>query len=268
MRKVLLVILLFNCFLVANSQERIDYSLCDSIGGFYIPKDLDDCIKQLELLQADSVKQQIKEMSYSHFTAGAHLGLGMWIRNYWGLWKNSRLFMYFKTQEEETGQKHIVPHPDSMSGKILSYYYLHLIHKDLDIDSILRKCDLDTCPGFDKNLFESSLIYFDDNNQKQFCYIKIIRRDDICYPNLPEDIKRRLTEEIFNYQINENQEVLNRIAKLVDKKTDEMAEILKTEYWLYTPDYNWTIVNKELYNKINNPNPEKRNELIKKAFNK
>ena len=44
-----------------------------------------------------------------------HMGLGMWIRNNWGLWGGSRLQKYFS----ERG----ITHPDDMSGLLLNFYY-------------------------------------------------------------------------------------------------------------------------------------------------
>ena len=44
-----------------------------------------------------------------------HLGLGMWMRNNWGLWGGSRLQKYFTDKG--------VTHPEGMSSVILFYYW-------------------------------------------------------------------------------------------------------------------------------------------------
>ena len=43
------------------------------------------------------------------------IGLGMWIRNNWGLRSGSRLQKYFRDRK--------IVHPDNMSGIILDYYH-------------------------------------------------------------------------------------------------------------------------------------------------
>lgn len=47
-----------------------------------------------------------------------HFGLGMWLRNRWGLWLGSRLAAFFYSYG--------VTHPDGMSCIILSRFWLHI----------------------------------------------------------------------------------------------------------------------------------------------
>src|SRR5688572_14013422 len=58
------------------------------------PKNLTESVEQLKLIHHDTLKQKIRSMTESEFTAGAHHGLGMWIRNNWGLWKGKELSDY------------------------------------------------------------------------------------------------------------------------------------------------------------------------------
>jgi len=44
-----------------------------------------------------------------------HLGLGMWMRNNWGLWGGSRLYKYFRDKG--------LSDPEDMSSIVLFYYY-------------------------------------------------------------------------------------------------------------------------------------------------
>jgi len=88
----------------------------------YIPKDLDDCIVQIDNFWHDSIKRKAVAMTEGEFTAQQHFGLGIWMRNNWGLWKGSRLSNYFNKMD--------IFHPDDMSGIILCSYYRHL--KGLD----------------------------------------------------------------------------------------------------------------------------------------
>ncbi len=48
----------------------------------------------------------------------AHFGVGMWMRNNWGLWGGGPLAQHFNAQG--------IQHPDDMSGIILTSYWLHL----------------------------------------------------------------------------------------------------------------------------------------------
>ncbi|GAA4172227.1 DUF6794 domain-containing protein [Sphingobacterium ginsenosidimutans] len=102
----------------------------DTIAGIYIPKNLEDCFVQIDSFWDDSTKNKVREMTESEFTAGAHFGFGMWMRNNWGLWGGSRLSVYFNKQG--------IRHPDDMSGIILTSYYRKLKGKDPDVKSQLK----------------------------------------------------------------------------------------------------------------------------------
>lgn len=82
----------------------------------YIPKDLDDCFRELDkhLKKEDIEKIINKEIE----AIDMHFGLGMGLRNRWGLWSKSRLAKYFN--------KMGVSHPDDMSGIILDSYVRYL----------------------------------------------------------------------------------------------------------------------------------------------
>jgi hypothetical protein len=97
----------------------------DSINGRYIPKDLEDCFRQIDSFWSDSTKNEIKLQSEHEFAANAHFGFGMWMRNNWKLWGGSRLSKYFN----EKG----IDHPDDMSGIILDSYHRHLTGKEIKL---------------------------------------------------------------------------------------------------------------------------------------
>jgi hypothetical protein len=65
----------------------------DSIDHVYIPSDLQDCFKQLDKLMSSAEKQSFKSASENSLSS-YHMGLGLWMRNNWGLWKGSRLSNY------------------------------------------------------------------------------------------------------------------------------------------------------------------------------
>lgn len=94
----------------------------------YIPKDLDDAVRELnKLIQAED-KELIKKGEID--SGDMHFGLGRGLRNSWGLWGGSRLAVYFKEQG--------ITHPDSMSGYILDAFCRDLRGQKHDLLSIFR----------------------------------------------------------------------------------------------------------------------------------
>ena len=102
----------------------------DSLRGVYIPKDLDDCFKQIDSFLNDSTKLQVKQWTENEFSARAHHGFGMWMRNNWQLWGGSRLSKYFNDMG--------VYHPDDMSGIILDSYHRYLTGKDIKLEEQIK----------------------------------------------------------------------------------------------------------------------------------
>ncbi|NDV69435.1 DUF6794 domain-containing protein [Dysgonomonas sp. 25] len=182
MTRLLLFILSFGCFIFSYAQEEIDYSKLDSIDGVYIPVDLDDCVRQLDIILSDSVKTEIAEMNRSSFLGLSHRGLGMWIRNNWGLWRRSRLSNYFHKRIDEKygeGEMSLARHPDSMSAGILSYYYHYLINKDIDWDTIKSDCKSSSCPSNDTEIqFDSATIYIDKQGNRKKAHFSYISDDE------------------------------------------------------------------------------------------
>ncbi len=114
--------------LTAARQEkyRISPTLdASSKWGVYVPKHLDDCMVELSRMLQPGFLEEIKSGSEADMILH-HFGLGLWIRNNWGLWSESRLNKYFV----ELG----VTHPDSMSGIILDSFWRHLNNQPLNLD--------------------------------------------------------------------------------------------------------------------------------------
>jgi len=105
----------------------------------YKPKNLDEALLQLDKWFSDSTKQNIKSMTEKDFVAKSDFGLGMTIRNDWGLWRKHELAKYFNGLG--------VNHPDDMSGVILRSYYRKLIGSDLRV-----KEQVDEINQFYKNM--------------------------------------------------------------------------------------------------------------------
>jgi hypothetical protein len=96
----------------------------------YVPKDLDDCFAQLKkMLPAEEIAKirdgGEKDMIDYHF------GLGMWMRNNWGLWKGSRLAKWFNS--------HGIYHADDMSSIILDSFWRHLNGKQIRLEDQIKR---------------------------------------------------------------------------------------------------------------------------------
>src|SRR5918992_416695 len=66
----------------------------DSVkGGFYVPRDLQDAFLELRRMLHPSFITEFRaseDRIIEH-----HFGLGLWMRNNWGLWAGGRLAKYF-----------------------------------------------------------------------------------------------------------------------------------------------------------------------------
>lgn len=91
------------------------YSVVSRLEGKYIPADLEDAIKMLD--KELDAKEKIRLRDSSDFF-DQHFGLGMWIRNNWGLWSGSRLKKYFL--------QHGYWDADYISGVIVGEYLEYL----------------------------------------------------------------------------------------------------------------------------------------------
>lgn len=98
----------------------------ESVDAVYIPKDLEDCFTELSKIMAPENLERFKTGDENTVVGGAHRGLGMWLRNNWGLWSGSRLAVYFK----QIG----LTHPDDMSTIILRSYHRRLNGKDIQLE--------------------------------------------------------------------------------------------------------------------------------------
>ena len=109
-----------------NELKNSDNTFYEYYEGIYIPKDINDCIAQIDKLWNDSTKLEVKKMSEDEFIGTSHFGIGLWIRNNWNLWRNFRLTVYFNNLE--------IYHPDDMSSIILKSYYRYLNNQDIKIN--------------------------------------------------------------------------------------------------------------------------------------
>jgi hypothetical protein len=89
-----------------------------SPSGVYIPSDIQDCFRVLDVMLPASLIESIRVGNEDDLIE-RHFGLGQWLRNQWGLWSNwSRMKQYF----DRLG----VSEADSASSLILASYWRYM----------------------------------------------------------------------------------------------------------------------------------------------
>jgi hypothetical protein len=96
----------------------------------YIPSNLEECFTQLDAeLKPEDVKKIISGSEHDLFLY--HHGLGMTLRNRWGLWSGSRLAKFFNAMG--------LYHPDDISMVIITSYWRHKNDKPLDVNKQIER---------------------------------------------------------------------------------------------------------------------------------
>ena len=104
--------------------------------GVYIPSDLQDCFLELDRILPSDICEGMRTCSEADLLH-QHFGLGIWMRNNWGLWlPDSRLKQFF----DGLG----VRDADSVSSLILASYWRYLnglpleLSRQIVYDKIMR----------------------------------------------------------------------------------------------------------------------------------
>ena len=118
---------------VALGQEKDKYKLNPtpdpaSKYKIYVPKNLEDSFVELKKLLHPDLLKEMKENPEEEMIQ-YHMGLGLWMRNNWGLWGGSRLSKYFNGIG--------IFHPDDMSGIILDSFWRHLNERPIKLEEQL-----------------------------------------------------------------------------------------------------------------------------------
>lgn len=95
-----------------------------------IPTDFEGCINQLDSLTSDKMKEWIKCLPDGEFSGFVHHGFGMYLRNNWGLWGDTKLTRNLY----EMG----ILHPDDMTAIILNSYQRRLKGEDIKLQEQLK----------------------------------------------------------------------------------------------------------------------------------
>ncbi len=94
-----------------------------------VPKTLDETFTALECELTPSALREIR-FSGEDDMIRYHFGLGMWMRNNWGLWAGGPLAQHFGALG--------IDHPDNMSGVILGAVWRHANGLPVDLDADTR----------------------------------------------------------------------------------------------------------------------------------
>jgi hypothetical protein len=100
-----------------------------SFTNVYIPPDLDSGFVELDRMLTPAFREEIKAVPAPdvHKYRGQ---LGLWVKNKWGLWSDSRLRGWFQGQG--------LTHPDDMSACVLDAYWCHLQGSQPDLPALLK----------------------------------------------------------------------------------------------------------------------------------
>jgi hypothetical protein len=106
-------------------QDKIRYTT-DTLYGNYIPKDIEDCFRELDKMFSDSIKDEIKNMESDSFVFVTYSRFGRYLRNTWQLWGGSRLSKYL--------YNHGACQAEGMSSYILGFYNDYLKGKKVNLE--------------------------------------------------------------------------------------------------------------------------------------
>jgi hypothetical protein len=95
------------------------------------PTTLDETYLYLNQMFDDTEKYGFMTLPEDVATSILHQDLGMWIRNNWGLWRESKLKNFFIDKG--------IGHPDDMSAIILTSYHRYLNKKLVDLEGQIKK---------------------------------------------------------------------------------------------------------------------------------
>lgn len=101
------------------------------INGVYIPKDLNDAIRELDAKMSPEAVKAFQKYSESEAERKAFFSFGRWMMVNWGLEEGSRLSHYFKTQK--------LGFVEDMVRVLMVSYHRHLNDKPVEAEALMNK---------------------------------------------------------------------------------------------------------------------------------
>ncbi len=102
----------------------------EKINGRYIPKDVDDAMKELDKLVDQVGKSKFKSQPEDLAASKIHFSFGRWMIVNWGFYEGSRLSHYLKGLG--------VSYPDDMATTLMICYHRHLHGKELGLADLAK----------------------------------------------------------------------------------------------------------------------------------
>ncbi len=200
----------------------------------YIPKDLDDAVRELNKLIRPEDKELIKTGEID--SVDMHFGLGMGLRNAWGLWGGSRLAVHFREQG--------ITHPDNMSGYILDAFCRNLRGQKHDLLSIMRE-NAKKRPAYHKRIA-------DDGNAEEG------RTQAILFRKFDYDEKKRVVSTSLLWNPKDGKIYLEERSKSRLATEQEVKQFREAnEGWNFTPEEERVLAN------LRSATPQERLATIK-----
>lgn len=109
-------------------QTRIKKEM---INGVYIPRDLEDAFRQLDVLTNESSRHKFKALSEADARHKLHFSLGRWIIYNWGFYEGSRLSYHLN----QSG----LYEPDDMARFIIITYHRRLNRRPLQANELIAE---------------------------------------------------------------------------------------------------------------------------------
>lgn len=113
---------------IANYNARISK---ERINDVYIPKDLDDAMKELDRLTDDRTANNLLTSPEDTIASKLHFSLGRWMSIHWGFEEGSRLSHYLKGKG--------VTHPDDMMDLLIRSWYRHLSKQNRNEEQLIKR---------------------------------------------------------------------------------------------------------------------------------
>ena len=106
-------------------QQRINQT---HINGFYIPKDVEDAMNELDRIVDGHGKLRFKAQEEGTAVRKIHFSFGRWMIHNWGFYEGSRLSDNLKGLG--------ITYPDDMASTLMSCYHRRLNDKPLELEAL------------------------------------------------------------------------------------------------------------------------------------
>lgn len=217
---------------VANAQSNVQNS-DSTITNFVIPTNIKEAHLQLDSLLSDEDIVKIKNLPDANSTIKYHMGLGIWLRNNWGLWAGSDLYIWFY----ERGYNH----PDNVSGIILQTYWNYLNDKPylindrfgseweenqregstLEAEEFLALIPID----YMQSLISEDSLNVDDFQKLVSLHGVMLERDYEYYYPFEDNELKNFISKVLSYSF-ENIKVMRSMLKLASQEESEVVNLI------------------------------------------